>query len=154
MSDQLERRLRRVEDALAIGELVARYAIAVDDRDMDTLAGLYAEDAVFDGLTDTLVGRDAVVAYVRAKLAGYDGVSVHTPHAPVLDFASDDTATGTVPAHVEYAEAGAQRILGARYHDRYVRRDGRWYFASRKLQIVYTGPAAEYPGLLADLIRT
>ena len=148
MTDSVDARLRRVEDSLAIQELVARYALAVDDHDMDALAALYATDAVFEGLTGTLHGRWAVTEYVASKLDTYDGASVHTPHSPVIEFGEDGEAVGIVPAHVEFSEGGVQRNLALRYHDRYTRRDGTWYFQSREIRVVYSVPTAGNAGAL------
>ena len=50
MGDELEERIRNLEDRAALWELVNRYGMAVDDGDYDTLLGLFAEDATFRGL--------------------------------------------------------------------------------------------------------
>jgi hypothetical protein len=44
----LEPRLRRVEDELAIGRLMASYGPLVDAGDADAVAGLWAEDGEYD----------------------------------------------------------------------------------------------------------
>jgi ketosteroid isomerase-like protein len=44
----LEQRLRRVEDELAIGRLMASYGPLVDAGDADAVAGLWAEDGEYD----------------------------------------------------------------------------------------------------------
>ncbi|MDO1479396.1 nuclear transport factor 2 family protein [Rhodococcus ruber] len=148
MRDNRDRHPRRTADVLEIRELATRYALAVDDHDMATLAALYTPEAAFCGLTETLRGRDAIVAYVRTALDGYDGVSVHTPHPGTVDFTGEDTARGIVPCHVEFARAGVQSILALRYHDRYVRQDGRWYFGERRLEVRYATPTTDYGTVL------
>jgi hypothetical protein len=45
---ELEQRVRRVEDELAIVRLLATYGPAVDAGDADTAAGLWAEDGEYD----------------------------------------------------------------------------------------------------------
>lgn len=134
----------RPADAFEIAQLVARYALAVDDHDMEALAELYAPDAEFVGISDTPRGRTEIVRYVQESLTGYDGVSVHTPHSNVVDFADGDTAYGVVPCHVEFAQGGVQMILAVRYYDRYIRHDGRWRFGSRRLEVRYTSPVDTY----------
>ncbi|UGQ41726.1 nuclear transport factor 2 family protein [Rhodococcus aetherivorans] len=148
MLDGRDRHPRRTEDVLEIRELATRYALAVDDHDMETLAALYTPDAAFHGLSESLWGRDAIITYVRAALDGYDGVSVHTPHPGTVDFTDEDTAQGIVPCHVEFAQAGVQSILALRYHDRYMRRAGRWYFGERRLEVRYATPTATYGTVL------
>ncbi|MEE2030626.1 nuclear transport factor 2 family protein [Rhodococcus chondri] len=135
-------------DAFEIGQLVARYALAIDDHDTDALAEMYVPDAEFIGLSDTPQGRSEIVRYVREALTGYDAVSVHTPHSSVVDFADDDTAYGIVPCHVEFAQDGVQMILAVRYYDRYVRHDGRWRFGSRRLEVRYASPVDGYSTVL------
>ena len=44
----LEQRLRRVEDELAIGRLMASYGPLVVAGDADAVAGLWAEDGEYD----------------------------------------------------------------------------------------------------------
>ena len=44
----LEQRLRRVEDELAIGRLMASYGPLVDAGDADAVAGLWADDGEYD----------------------------------------------------------------------------------------------------------
>jgi len=50
MSDltDLLTRVERLEARAEIGDLVTRYAIACDEHDMEHLASLFTEDAVFD----------------------------------------------------------------------------------------------------------
>jgi 3-phenylpropionate/cinnamic acid dioxygenase small subunit len=43
----VEARLRRLEDRSELRELVARYAIAIDDRDIDAIAELFTADGSF-----------------------------------------------------------------------------------------------------------
>jgi len=141
----------RADDVVAIGGLTARYALVVDDHDMEGLADLYAPDAMLVGLSGTLHGRDAIVAYVRRTLETYDGASVHTPHPGVVDFTGENTAQGVVPSHVEYAQGGVQYVLALRYHDRYVRSDDRWRFAERRLEVRYAAPVHHYGTVLTNL---
>jgi ketosteroid isomerase-like protein len=45
---QLERRLQRAEDRLAIHDVIVRYGLAVDLGDADGVAGVFTPDAEFD----------------------------------------------------------------------------------------------------------
>jgi len=140
----LAARLARVEDALAVHDLAARYALAVDDRDWATLRTLFTADAVFAGVTDRVAGREAVLAYLERRLA-VSGASAHSPHAHVVDWGRPGEATGTVSMHAEQAVDGTAMVLAFRYTDAYRREDdGRWRIASRELRFLYAVPAAEY----------
>ncbi len=76
MSDelrQLQERVRVLEDRAELRELVTCYGLAVDDRDIGTLAALFTSDARFrsrDGVMNA-GGREAVVRQftARAELA-------------------------------------------------------------------------------------
>ncbi len=58
-TEDLEARIRRLEDRAELGELVAFYGRLLDDRDVDGLAALYTSDAVFDSTDGPMTGRDA-----------------------------------------------------------------------------------------------
>src|SRR5438105_1318778 len=87
-------RVRRLEDRAEITELIARYGIAVDDRDVDAVAELYAIDAAFEGnRSGDSVGIDAIREYFRTRWREA-GWSFHFTHTQVIDFLSDDHAAG------------------------------------------------------------
>jgi hypothetical protein len=136
-SDDLSRRLRRLEDRAELRELVNRYCLAVDDSDWDALLGLFSADAKMAGQ----VGPDNVVGILRSIRSGY-GRTIHTALAQVLEFSDDEHASGIVPSRGELAIAGQTVLCAMRYLDRYVRVDGKWLFASRVLRFNYALPWA------------
>ncbi len=73
--ESLERRLRRLEDRVEIHELIARYGLVMDDRNMADMPGLFTPDVAIrsgDGVMNT-VGLEAVVAMFRGKSAVIPG---------------------------------------------------------------------------------
>jgi ketosteroid isomerase-like protein len=62
----LEQRLRRVEDELAIGRLMASYGPLVDAGDADAVAGLWAEDGEYDVEGWHMRSRAEVAQMVRS----------------------------------------------------------------------------------------
>jgi ketosteroid isomerase-like protein len=62
----LEQRLRRVEDELAIGRLMASYGPLVDAGDADAVAGLWAEDGEYDVEGWHMRSRAEVAEMVRS----------------------------------------------------------------------------------------
>ena len=59
----LEERVRHLEDRVAIGELIARYCLVLDNRDVDAIASLFPPDVRVwsaDGVMDAR-GREAVI---------------------------------------------------------------------------------------------
>jgi len=125
--DDLAVRLARLEAAAEIRQLVSRYSIALDARDVDALVGLFAED-VRVGLRE---------AFFDAPLRRL-GVTVLHVGTHVIDITGPDDARGTVYARAEL-EIGPGRWVSQAVHygDRYVRRGGRWYFGGRRHELFY-----------------
>ena len=136
-SDDLGRRVRRLEDRAELRELADRYCLAIDDSDWDALLGLFAADVEMAGQ----VGPREVVNVLRSIRSGY-GRTIHTALAQVLDFTDDDHASGIVPSRGELAIAGQTVLCAMRYLDHYVRVDGSWRFARRVLRFNYALPWA------------
>src|SRR3546814_18949560 len=67
-------------------DLVSRYAYSVDNRAIDTLADLFAEDAVFRARNGgfSASGRKAIAAEFRSQLNGL-GPSFHFVHDHIVD---------------------------------------------------------------------
>ena len=144
-SDDLVRRVRRLEDRAELRELADRYCLAMDDSDWDVLAGMFTDDAEMAGAT----GRHKVIGVLRSIRSGY-GRTIHTAIGQVLRFADDDHASGVVAARGELAIAGQTVLCAMRYLDDYIRVDGVWRFARRTLQFSYALPWADMAGALTD----
>jgi uncharacterized protein (TIGR02246 family) len=138
MTDELAQRLRRLEDRFELLELPARYSRSIDDRDIATLVDLFCEDGAFvhaDGGRQ-IVGRQEIEDFYRRVLSGY-GMSIHIPHAQVVNRIDGDEASGWVLAHAELAAGTEYVVVALRYEDDYRRVDGRWRFARRALSFWY-----------------
>lgn len=136
----LEQRIRRIEDRFELQDLIVRYFLASDGDDFDAIADSFIDAGVFAG--PGFVGgstRDEVMNFVRGFRA-HVGQSVHTPHFQLLEFVDDDHAKGVVGAHIEISLSGRTMFGAFRYHDDYVREDGRWRFARRELLTVHVAP--------------
>ncbi|MHA7816112.1 MAG: nuclear transport factor 2 family protein [Pseudohaliea sp.] len=153
-TSSLEARLRRLEDRVAIEELIARYGLVMDDRDMDAMPGLFTEDVRIlsrDGVMDAR-GREAAIELYRGRFTVL-GPSNHFTHDRIICFGDDpDEATGTVLSHAEMQRKGEPMLAAIRYSDRYRREAGAWRFAERLFDFFYYVPTAEYlealgPGL-------
>ncbi|MBS0380333.1 MAG: nuclear transport factor 2 family protein [Proteobacteria bacterium] len=154
-ADTLEARIRRLEDRAAIHELVARYAVVIDDRDLEGIGALFTKDGAFrskDGVMQAR-GREAVLEQFRGRFAALR-VSNHFSHDHIIGFGSDpDAATGLVTAHAEVWRNGRALIAALRYEDAYRRESGRWCFADRLLSFLYYLPVEEYAQGLGDRLR-
>ena len=144
----LARMVRRVDDRQQLVELLSRYGSAVDDRDFDTVASLFASDGSFRGIK----GREAVIDFYRERLASYTATS-HYAYTWHFDFDSDDQARGVVNGHAELCMSGKTIRLALRYLDRYTRTSSGWVFQERDLKFRYVLPFDEVANGLADPMR-
>jgi len=152
---RLEMRVRALEDRAELRELVARYGLAIDDRDIDSLSGLFTADGSFrsrDGVMNA-TGRDAVLEQFRSRFSAL-GPTNHIAHDQVCTLDADgNTASGLVTSHAELWRNGRAFVTALRYQDRYRREDGRWRFADRLLSFFYYLPVAEYVNGLGHPLR-
>lgn len=134
------------EDRMALRDLVERYAMAVDARDIDTVVGLFTDDGVMlshldPGTEETPFerrGRAQLRRALERGLARYRSTT-HVIGGQVieLDGSGGRGTTACLAHHVYDAEDGAERLLvmAIRYHDRYVKAGGRWRFGERRLKL-------------------
>jgi uncharacterized protein (TIGR02246 family) len=151
MSDtaSLERLLARDE----IRQLVARYALAMDSRDMDALAELFVDDyRAWSGRTGRDALREEFEAALRRGLGGKVGFTQLGTH--VIDLLDADHARGTLYCTAEFGDRERWYRQAIAYEDAYERRDGVWYLASREHHLFYgielptsplDQPPAEWP---------
>ena len=141
-----ESRIRRIEDRLAIHDLVAAYTFAIDDRDLVRIAALFTLDGRFrsaDGVMDAH-GSKAVCDQFHGRFDAL-AFNFHVTHDFICDFNGPDDATGQVSSHAEVVRNGEAMVTGMRYHDAYRRGpDGRWRFADRCIHFLYYLPVADY----------
>jgi hypothetical protein len=148
MSSQTSITPQEAADRLAIRELVDAYAHCADRRDAKGQMALFAEDTRF------LVYMDATAAEPTQELRGRDAL------APVFDNLNTHKATthfngqSTVSLdgdrargesyclahHVSYGTDEERTIMIAsiRYLDEFVKQDGEWLFAERRLMVDWT----------------
>jgi ketosteroid isomerase-like protein len=117
----------------AIRQLVARYAVAVDSRDLDTLVGLFVADVRVGG---GATGREALRASFDDSLRAI-GVSILDVGTHVIDLVGPDDATGTVYCKAEVQDGDRWIHQAIAYEDRYRRDDGVWFFVRRVHRLFY-----------------
>jgi ketosteroid isomerase-like protein len=156
-TNSIEKRIRRLEDREAIHELIARYAIAMDDRDLAAFPEVFTQDTVLrsqDGVMNA-VGLAAVTELFRGRFLVL-GPSNHFTHDKILQFdeRDADVASGIVSSHAEMNRKGEAMLAAIRYHDRYRRDAGQWKIAERVLSFFYYVPTSQYLDALGPGLAT
>jgi len=143
MLQDLQERLRRLEDAEAIRNLKARYAQLCDrNYSPDELAELFTEDATWDGAAfGVFHGREEIRTFF-ATVSGQITWALHYMAGPEITIHPDgETASGrwylfepcTMTSRVE---PGVKEpvLQMAKYEDTYRRVGGEWKFAHVKIE--------------------
>ena len=141
-------------DRLAIRELVDAYAHCADRRDSEGQKSLFTEDTHFvvymDGQgsepTQVLDGRAALTPVFEA-LNNYQATMHFNGQSTIV--LEGDRATGEsyCVAHHVFTEGGERKLMVAhlRYDDTFVKVDGGWLFAERKLYVDWTETRSSHP---------
>jgi ketosteroid isomerase-like protein len=118
-----------------IRQLAARYALAVDAKDVDGIAKLFVDD-VDNGRYG--LGHEGVRRFYDQSLRKFH-CSMHLIGTHVIDFDDDDTAQGIVYCrahhHVLQPEHWFDEALA--YFDTYERIAGEWRFRRRRVRSWY-----------------
>ncbi len=140
VSDDLRRRIERLEDVEAIKRLKARYARYCDaGYDPEGIASLFVPEGVWDG--GELFGRAEGVEQIKEHFRGAPSRipwALHFPLVPDIEVAEDGTtATGTwylwQPCTVNRRTGPVPAWLVGTYRDRYVKVEGEWRFSELRV---------------------
>ena len=148
MSQHLRISRTEAADRLAIRELVETYAYCADRRDAEGQMSLFAPDTHFVVYMDArnpeptqdLHGREALAPVFEALNAYVATMHFNGQSTVELD---GDRATGEsycLAHHLTEAEDGSRTLMVAsiRYLDAFVKQDGAWLFAERRLMVNWT----------------
>ncbi len=116
-----------------IRQLVARYAVATDTRDLDALVVLFVDDV---RVGRDAHGRDALQAFFDGSLREV-GVTILNTGTHLIELEDADHAHGVVYCRGEIQVDDRWVVQAIQYRDTYERRDGHWYFARRKHLLWY-----------------
>lgn len=134
-------------DRLAIRSLVDAYAHCADRRDAHGQKSLFTEDTHFvvymdgDGTepTQELDGREALTP-VFNDLNKYEATTHFNGQSTIALDGNRATGESYCLAHHLFTDGGKRKLMVAslRYHDTFVKLDGAWLFAERKLYVDWT----------------
>lgn len=135
---------------LEILDVIAKYAVHMDEGEFEALGPLFAEDAVFDITPDPeivpnpLRGREAILGSLRERheLVRRDARHRHLMTNTAFDELEGERArTRTFLTVLAAPHTGGVNVRGCGvYDDRFERRDGRWVIAGRKVFLDALGP--------------
>lgn len=141
-----------VQDRLDLQELIARYSIARDDKNIEALINLFTEDAVFERAGQTVKGRQEIRSFFIASMSRYD-FTTHTTHAQVLDPLSAVAVAGAVSGHAELVLDGQLVVASYRYADKYEKEQQGWRLSRRSLRFIYAMPVEQMKTGFKDRYR-
>ncbi len=122
------------QDVIAIQQLLARYAFALDGRDGDAWAATFVEDGTFEtiGRPPKLVGRQQIAQAIKNRNPQLKPFSVrHLTQNTVIQVDGDNA---TMRAYLLILSEG--KIWGTgNYEDKLRRVNGQWLFAERRFTI-------------------
>lgn len=128
----------KAEDRIAIANVVARYANAVNANDAIAWGATWAEECTWELSPDRVLnGRDEVVGFWQKAMAAFESVVQVVGHGHAREDGGGAVGSWTL-IEVNRRE-GANGIVLGHYRDRYVRREGSWLFAERRFTAIYRG---------------
>ncbi|MGI9286622.1 MAG: nuclear transport factor 2 family protein [Pseudomonadales bacterium] len=132
--------MNKLEDEIALRNLMAKYADAVNRYDADTWISTWAENGAWNLLGSPVEGRDNILGLWQQMMGGFE-FALMMPSSCLFNV-DGDGASGHWYVH-EYSrdkEGKTTMILG-HYLDTYCKLDGQWLYKSRTYSFVYHGPA-------------
>jgi uncharacterized protein (TIGR02246 family) len=148
--DTVGQRLQRLEDLEEIRQLFVDYGHHLDQRDFESYANLFAEDAeLLLGPIARVRGRAAIRRHMEEVLPGDGRDSFHLVTSPRITIDGDEARAEVMWSVVTRGADGqpALTMLG-RHRDVLAREGGRWLFQRREGHIDLP---ARYPSDRADV---
>lgn len=124
----IEKRLRDIEDCLAIRDLKTRYWFNLDRRNLEIVRACLTPAACIDMEGVACHSRDEFIDYVQ-RASGRDGLfNLHAGQNPSIAISGEDSAEGSWDVLFTSIDVAARLTIQmtGEYRDTYVRRDGRW----------------------------
>lgn len=141
---------RDLADDHAIRALSAAYTDAINRMDIDDIARVYDDEAVFTMMDrPSVFGRAAILDVLRATVARYQ-LLMQLLHSGVVQLDGDRARARWQITELQIPVDGQPRFVAGRYEDEYVRRVDGWKFARRTYTARYLGDPALTSGARPD----
>jgi ketosteroid isomerase-like protein len=127
--EELQRRLRAIEDRLAISDLLVRFARCLDEKDWDGYVALYTEDGVLRFPWGGPRGTDVLRADVEHNLARFHATHhISANHRVEIDGDEATSRSYVQSVHVADPEADEHWTMAGWYDCIYRRTPDGWKF--------------------------
>jgi len=142
--NEIERRVRVLEDIEDIRKLKSRYWRCVDRKLWDEIVECFSEDMVLSVLSRSIEGRNACVKFLKDTLS--QTVSVHQGHQSEIEIMSESTARATwmLTDLLLDMQPGVNFTGFGYYEDEYAREDGGWKIKRSRLAYYFTQVASTW----------
>jgi len=137
----LAERIERLESLHEIGQLVHRYALAADSRDLPSILSMFVDD-VDCGSFGT--GRESLRDFYEIAHRHFYR-TIHQVVGHTIEMSDPDHATGKGVMRAEHEVGERWIVVLMCLFDTYERRQGRWYFVRRKPEQWYASDIMERP---------
>lgn len=143
-TEELAKRITRLEDIEAIKQLKARYCtICDDDHDPDRITSVFSEDATWEGRG---IGHAQGHAAIRELFKGFQRAISYSQHMvvnPLIEVDGDRAkAVWYFFGLFTMRDGNQAKWQAARYHEDYVKVNGEWKI--RHLRVKGPGISADY----------
>ena len=131
--------MSRGDDLADIHQLINRYSVAMDMRRWELFDDVFLPDAeiIINGSRFWPAWRGVALIREAIELCDY---TQHINASTLVEFESEDRATGTTSVHAWHRSASDGKTLEnlGRYHDLYVRTPAGWRIARRDERVPIT----------------
>jgi hypothetical protein len=150
----LESRIQRIEDHMAIEQLLMEYGRSLDNRDFVTYSNLFAETGEWTGGFGSFRGPAAIKAAMEKtfEAAASDipkGSNFHVLSNIIIDINGDRATASSKFLFVKMDKSKPDPVIAGRYEDVLIREKGVWKFLQRvalspeQASPVQSAPAAQ-----------
>jgi len=139
--EELEARMRLLEDIEAIKRLKAQYWRSQDQKRPDELAECFCKDALMDFDTEGVFrGVETIISSYKDSLLQKHLLTTHHGHSPEINITSDTTATGKWALRFERINTLKNTVTQAAgfYEDEYAKEDGHWRIRVSRFSTLFT----------------
>ena len=126
-----------IKDELAIRNLVASYADAVNRRDAVLWASTWAEEATWELMGNEIKGKQAVFEMWENAMNGFEFVAQLIYQGTLQVQGSSATGRWYLTEHLRPNGSEGGRCTIGTYADRYQCMNGEWLFMSRRYNVLY-----------------